>query len=54
MQFLELPVGDIAYFILRLVLSGLAAAAAAASFRYARDATATARSGAWPAVDACC
>jgi diguanylate cyclase (GGDEF)-like protein len=38
MQFLELPVGDIAYFILRLVLSGLAAAAAVASFHYARDA----------------
>lgn len=39
MRFLELPAGDIAYFILRLVLSGLAAVAAAASFRYAQDAS---------------
>jgi Diguanylate cyclase, GGDEF domain len=38
MRFLELPVGDIAYLILRLVLSGLAAAAATASLHYARDA----------------
>jgi hypothetical protein len=35
MLLLDLPAGDIAYFSARLVLGGLAAAAAAASLRYA-------------------
>lgn len=38
MQFLDLPAGDIAYFSARLVLGGVAAAAAAASLRYALQA----------------
>jgi diguanylate cyclase (GGDEF)-like protein len=37
MRLLDLPAGDIAYFSLRLVLSILAAAAAAASLRYALE-----------------